>query len=102
LRIFLTRPWVRQRGASAQNVVKRVGMLSGPGGLGSDQLDTESVRDSARDLVLQSEQIAGVVVEPLRPKMRVGCGIDQLGADAKLVAGPPDASFEHIAHAQLP
>src|SRR6516165_6163688 len=34
--------------------------------------------------------------------MRVGGDIDQLGVDAELVARPPDAPFEHIAHTQLP
>jgi len=76
-------------------------MLGRPGGLRSDQLDTERVRDPARDLVLQSEKINCVAVEPLRPKMRVGRGIDELGVDADLAAGPTDASFEHIAHAEV-
>ena len=76
-------------------------MLGRPGGLGGDQLDAERVREPARDLILQSEQIARVAVEPLGPKMRIGRGTDQLGVDAELVAGPPDAPFEHIAHAQL-
>ena len=54
-------------------------MLGRPGCLGSDQLDADRVRDPAGDLVLQREQICGVAVEPLRPEMRVGRGIDQLG-----------------------
>ena len=33
--------------------------------------------------------------------MRIGLGIDQLGIDADLVARPPDASFEQVAHAKL-
>ena len=76
-------------------------MLGRPGGLRADQLEVERDRDPARDLVLQSEQIARVAVEPLGPEMRVGLGIDQLGVDADLVARPPDAPFQHIAHAQL-
>jgi len=44
--------------------------------------------EPAGDLVLQSEQIASVAVEPLRPEMRVGRGIDQLGADADLLTLP--------------
>jgi hypothetical protein len=51
-------------------------MLGRSGGLRSDQLDAESVRDPARDLVLQGEEIARVTVEALGPKMRVGQGID--------------------------
>jgi hypothetical protein len=69
-------------------------MLGRPGGLRSEQLDAERVRDPACDLVLQREQIAGVAVEPLRPEMRVGRGIDQLGIDSDLAARPPDAPFK--------
>jgi hypothetical protein len=76
-------------------------MLIRPGCLRSDQLDAERVREPARDLVLQREQIARVAGETLGPQMRIGLGIDQLGTDADLVARPPNASFEHIAHAQL-
>ena len=50
---------------------------------------------------LHSKQIARLTVEPFRPDMRVGRGIDQLRADAHLVSRPLDAPFEHIAHAQL-
>jgi len=76
-------------------------MLGRPRGLCSDQLDAERIREPARYLVLQSEQIARVNVEPLGPQMRVGRGIDQLGADAEPVARPPDASFQHITHPEL-
>src|SRR5215469_17159813 len=33
--------------------------------------------------------------------MPIGLGIDQLSTDADLIAHPPYASFEHVAHAQL-
>ena len=33
--------------------------------------------------------------------MRIGFGVDQLGSDADPVSRPLDASFQHIAHAQL-
>jgi hypothetical protein len=33
--------------------------------------------------------------------MRIGLGVDQLGVDPDLVARPPDAPFEHIAHTQF-
>ena len=75
-------------------------MLGRLGGRSSDQLDAQRVREPARDLVLQSEQIDRVAVEPLCPEMRVARGADQLGVDADLGALPPDAPFEHIAHAQ--
>ena len=67
-------------------------MLGRLGGLCSDQLNIERVREPARDLALKDKQIARVAVEPIRPEMRVGLGIDQLGADADLVARSPDAA----------
>ena len=67
-------------------------MLGRLGGLCSDQLNIERVREPARDLALQDKQIGRVAVEPIRPEMRVGLGIDQLGADADLVARSPDAA----------
>jgi alkylation response protein AidB-like acyl-CoA dehydrogenase len=38
-----------------KDIVQRVGVLVGPGGFPSDQLDAERARDPARDLVLQRE-----------------------------------------------
>jgi hypothetical protein len=76
-------------------------MLGRSIGLGTDQLKAERVRDSTRDLVLQGEQIAHVAVEPLRPQMGVGLGIDQLRVDAHLVPRPLDDPLQNIAHAQL-
>ena len=55
----------------------------------------------ARDLVLQCEQITGVTIEPLRPEIRGGIGIDQLGVDAHPVFRPPHAAFQNIADAEL-
>ena len=88
-------------GASPENVVQRLGMFGRSAGLGPDQLQVERNRDPARDLVLQREQIACVAIEPVGPKVRVALGIDQLGIDADLAAGPTDASFQDIAHTQL-
>ena len=82
-------------------MVERIGMPGRPGGLRSDQLDAERVRDPARDLVLQREQIARVAVEPFSPEMRIGVGVDQLGVHADLVARPAHAAFEYIAHRQF-
>ena len=84
-----------------EKVIQRVGSVSRAGSFRTDQLPTECVGDAARDLVLQREQIADIVVETLCPKMRVGCGVDQLGVDPDLVARTPDAAFEHIAHPKL-
>ena len=69
-------------------------MFSRPGGFRADQLQFECNRDAARDLVLQGEQVARVAVEALGPDMCVGHGIDQLCADADLLARPADGAFE--------
>ena len=45
----------------------------------------ERDRGPLRDLVLDPEQIVHITVEPLHPKMRVGLGVDQLGADAEMI-----------------
>ena len=76
-------------------------MLGGPSRLNGDQLDAERVRELARDLVLQREQIARVAVEPFGPEMHVGLGIDQLGVDTDLVPRSADAAFNYIAHRQF-
>jgi hypothetical protein len=57
-------------------------MLCWPGGLCADQLEVEGDRNAASDLVLQSEEIAHIEIEPLCPEMRRGVGVDQLSADA--------------------
>src|SRR5262249_35791060 len=76
-------------------------MLCRPGGFRTDKLWVERYCYPARNLVLQREQIASVAVKPLRPEMRIGLGIDQLGVDADLFPRPTDASFEYVAHAQF-
>jgi hypothetical protein len=89
------------RRKSAENVVQRVGVLGRPGGFRVDQPDVERDRNSTCDFVLQGEKIAHVAVEPLRPQMRVGLGINELRVDADLFIRPLNASFEYISHAQL-
>jgi len=54
-------------GASPQDVVERIRIIGRPSGLRCNQLDAERVRDPARDLGLQGEEIASVAVEPLCP-----------------------------------
>ena len=84
------RSGLRHYSARPENVVERVGIFGRPGGLHGDQLSVEGSCDPARDLVLQSEQVDRVAVEPLRPQMDVAFGVDQLRIDADLVARPPD------------
>jgi len=88
-------------GASAENIVGRIRGLGRPSGLRSDQLDAERVGDPTRDLVLQGEEIAGVAIESLGPQMRVALGVDQLRANAYLLARSLDAPLQHITHTEL-
>ena len=88
-------------GASPENVVERIRILGRPSGLRSDQLDAERVGDPTRDLVLQGEEIAGVAIESLGPQMRVALGVDQLRANAYLLARSLDAPLQHITHTEL-
>jgi len=76
-------------------------MIGLPGRLCPNQRYIERVRDPARDLVLQREQVADVAVEALGPEMRVGRGVDQLGVDANPVPRSLDTAFQHVTHAEL-
>jgi hypothetical protein len=60
-------------------------MLGRLRGLGAEQLCIEPDRAPFRDLVLYAQLIAGIAVEPLRPKMRVGPGIDQPGINPNMI-----------------
>jgi hypothetical protein len=84
--------------ACAENKLQRVRMLGSASGLRAEKFEIERDRDPARDLVLQREEVPSVAIEPLRPKMRIGLGIDQLRVNADPVARPLEASFEKIAH----
>ena len=76
-------------------------MLDRPSDLHPDELRTKCNGSPACDQVLHGEKISRIAVEPLRPQMRIGLGIDQLGVDADLIARSPDAAFQHVAHPQL-
>ena len=76
-------------------------MLASPSRLSADQLEIECDGDAGRDLILQREQVGGIALEPLRPQMRIGLGVDQLRVDADLVARAAHAPFEHIADRKL-
>jgi hypothetical protein len=67
LGVALTRWRLRTCCASPEDVVQRIGMHGCAGGLRADQLRVKRDRDPPRNLVLQSEQIGRVAVEPLGP-----------------------------------
>jgi hypothetical protein len=77
-------------GAPPEKVIQRIGSLRLAGGLRADQLPAECVGDATSDLVLYGEEIPDIVVETLRPKMRVGCRINKLRIDPNLVPRAPD------------
>ena len=68
-----------------ENVVECVRVSDWPSDLRPDELIAKCNSGPARDLVLQSEQVAQFAVETLGPKMRVGFGVDQLSVDTDLV-----------------
>jgi hypothetical protein len=45
--------------------------------------------------------ITAIGVEPIRPEVRAGFGVDQLNVRTDLVASPPHATFEHISNTEL-
>jgi hypothetical protein len=51
-------------------------MLGWPGGFRSNKLKIQRYSNSVRDLVLEREQIAHRIVEPLGPEMGVGLGVN--------------------------
>ena len=76
-------------------------MLCRPSGFCTDELLMQRDGDPPRDLVLYGEQIADVLVKPLRPEMNVDFGLDQLGSDANPIARSLHAPFKYISHAQF-
>ena len=81
--------------------VECVGVIGRPCRFSADQLEVEGNGDLAGYLVLQREQILGIMVETLGPDMQAGLGIDQLGIDPDSLARAADAALQHIAHAEL-
>ena len=53
------------------------------------------------DLVLHVEEISKRLVEPLRPKMAAGFGVNELHVDAHAVPAALNAALEDIAHVQV-
>ena len=88
-------------GTTPENVINCLGMIGWSGRLHADELKVERVRDPTGDLVLQSEEVAEVAVETIRPQMLVGLGIDQLHVYSDPIARPLHAPFQHITYAQF-
>jgi hypothetical protein len=86
---------------SGDGIMVCLGMLGWPGRFHRNKLKVKRYSNSVGDLVLQSEQIACVRVEPLGPEMGIGLGVDQLGIDADLIARTPDTPFKYVPHTKL-
>src|SRR5262249_16160149 len=82
----VARFWLEPCSTSAKNIVERIRMLVWPGGFRSNQLDIECICDPTGNFVLETEQIIYIEIKALGPQMRISLGIDQLSADAELVA----------------
>src|SRR5215468_3575159 len=61
----------------------------------------ENRDNRARYLVLDREDVVQLAVVALGPAVCPGDGIDELRRDADPIADPPNASFQHVACAQL-
>ena len=70
------------------------------GPLGPEEVDVEPFDDGEGDLVLDGEDVLGAPVVTLRPEVVAGRHVDELGGDAQLVAGFPDAALEDGADVQ--
>jgi hypothetical protein len=72
-----------------------------PGRLLARQLDRQGGHDLPDDLVLQREHLAQRSVVSLGPEVMAIQRVDELGVDAHLVAVPPHAALEHVAHPEI-
>ena len=63
--------------------------------LGLDRPD-----DAAGDLVLEREKVRQFDVVTFRPNLPTSRRVGQLRADAKALARTPDASIQHVTHAE--
>ena len=84
--------------------VERVGLGIGRARLGrrAEQRDLELLDHVGGDLVLDREDVVELAVVGLRPKVRVGAGLDQLRRDPHRVARLAHRAFEHVRHVQRP
>ena len=70
-------------------------------GLGAADVRDECCDDPRGQLGLHGEDVLEAAVVALRPAVRAGLGLDQLGGDAQPVADPARAAFDHVAGPEL-
>src|SRR5215471_12663881 len=92
----------RQSSDHALLGIKAFGWLSPAAGVFCRvQLGLDRRHDPFGDLVLHGEDVAEIAVVALGPNVIAGFRLDQLRGDPQPVAALADASFEHVAHAEL-
>src|SRR6266403_2643021 len=69
--------------------------------LGSVELRLDRDDDARRDLVLEREEVGQRPLVALDPDFASGAGIGEVHPDADTLAGPLDAAFEDVAHAEF-
>ena len=97
------RPLVQSPAAHDQIARIRIGrvFLLEPLRSSLDQLEQQGLIETADDFLLGLCKVGAVGVKPVGPDVGAVLGIDQLGGDLNLAAGPPHAAFEDIADAEL-
>src|SRR5258708_20287623 len=69
--------------------------------LGGVELRLDRDDDARRDLVLEREEVGERPLVALDPDFASGAGIGEVHPDADTLAGPLDAAFEDVAHAEF-
>ena len=69
--------------------------------LACNEFGVQRVGEPRYDFVLHVEQIGDGFVEPLRPQVSAGFGIDELHVYAKPISATLYRAFEHVTHVQL-
>ena len=91
----------------AQVVIVRLGDRRVASGIGVDvrTRDAQTRRDLAgnglRNVALKRQQVHRVALVLFGPELTLALGVDQLHGNADAAAGPPQASREQVAHAQV-
>ncbi len=70
-------------------------------GFGVHQLYLKRAGEACNHFVLQLEQIHDVFLESIRPDLRAGFRVNELGVDAHPVGVALHRAFEDVAHAEL-
>ena len=103
LRNMVRGPAPMEPGQALKKEIHRVGVgrLFGASRLGGGELGVQRVRQTPNDFVLHVEEIGERLVEPLRPKMTAGLGVDELHVDAHAISAALNAALEDIANIQV-